>query len=299
MKIKRMLLSFAALGILTNSMFAEGSSLPTNPQSRSSTAEGVQSQVESKQAEKATQLRKKLLAEAALAIDDTKKALAFLDKKNSKEALAALERVTGKLELIISREPGLALAPIDMNVAVQDLLADPDTVKVILKEARDLLGHGEVQKVRPLLANLSSEMVFSTINIPLATYPQAIKAVTRLIDENKLNEAKTALEAALSTLIVTDVIIPLPVVRAELLLKEAEKLAEKSSRSEKDNESLSNHLSEARKQVRLAEVLGYGQKKTYKPIYEQIDQIEKKSRGGKSGRGWFDNIKKKVSELFG
>lgn len=299
MKIKRMLLSFAALGVLTNSMFAEGSSLPTNPQSRSSTAEGVQSQVESKQAEKATQLRKKLLAEAALAIDDTKKALAFLDKKNSKEALAALERVTGKLELIISREPGLALAPIDMNVAVQDLLADPDTVKVILKEARDLLGDGEVQKVRPLLANLSSEMVFSTINIPLATYPQAIKAVARLIDENKLNEAKTALEAALSTLIVTDVIIPLPVVRAELLLKEAEKLAEKSSRSEKDNESLSNQLSEARKQVRLAEVLGYGQKKTYKPIYEQIDQIEKKSRGGKSGRGWFDNIKKKVSELFG
>ena len=299
MKIKRILLSFAALGVLTNSMFAEGSSLPANPQSRSSTAEGVQSQVESKQAEKATQLRKKLLAEAALAIDDTKKALAFLDKKNSKEALAALERVTGKLELIISREPGLALAPIDMNVAVQDLLADPDTVKVILKEARDLLGDGEVQKARPLLANLSSEMVFSTINIPLATYPQAIKAVARLIDENKLNEAKTALEAALSTLVVTDVIIPLPVVRAELLLKEAEKLAEKSSRSEKDNESLSNQLSEARKQVRLAEVLGYGQKKTYKPIYEQIDQIEKKSRGGKSGRGWFDNIKKKVSELFG
>lgn len=299
MKIKRMLLSFAALGILTNSMFAEGSSLPTNPQSRSSTAEGVQSQVESKQAEKATQLRKKLLAEAALAIDDTKKALAFLDKKNSKEALAALERVTGKLELIISREPGLALAPIDMNVAVQDLLADPDTVKVILKEARDLLGDGEVQKARPLLANLSSEMVFSTINIPLATYPQAIKAVARLIDENKLNEAKTALEAALSTLVVTDVIIPLPVLRAELLLKEAEKLAEKSNRSEKENESLSNQLSEARKQVRLAEVLGYGKKKTYKPIYEQIDQIEKKSRGGKSGRGWFDNIKKKVSELFG
>lgn len=299
MKIKRMLLSFAALGILTNSMFAEGSSLPTNPQSRSSTAEGVQSQVESKLAEKATQLRKKLLAEAALAIDDTKKALAFLDKKNSKEALAALERVTGKLELIISREPGLALAPIDMNVAVQDLLADPDTVKVILKEARDLLGDGEVQKARPLLANLSSEMVFSTINIPLATYPQAIKAVARLIDENKLNEAKTALEAALSTLVVTDVIIPLPVLRAELLLKEAEKLAEKSNRSEKDNESLSNQLSEVRKQVRLAEVLGYGQKKTYKPIYEQIDQIEKKSRGGKSGRGWFDNIKKKVSELYG
>jgi hypothetical protein len=202
------------------------------------------------------------------------------------------------LELIISREPGLALAPIDMSVAVQDLLAEPDTVKVILKEARDLLGDGEVQKARPLLANLSSEMVFSTINIPLATYPQAIKAVARLIDENKLNEAKSALEAALSTLVVNDVIVPLPVLRAELLLKEAEKLAEKSNRSEKDNESLSNQLSEVRKQVRLAEVLGYGQKKTYKPIYEQIDQIEKKSRGGKSGRGWFDNIKKKVSDLF-
>lgn len=102
----------------------------------------------------------------------------------------------------------------------------------------------------------------------------------------------------MNTLVVsTDDVIPLPVRRAELLLKNAGKLAEQEDRNEKDNEVLANLLADARKQLKMAELLGYGKKKSYKPVYEQIAQIEKKSVGGKSGKGWFDKIKEQISDL--
>jgi hypothetical protein len=61
----------------------------------------------------------------------------------------------------------------------------------------------EIQKARPLVANLGSEIQFRTTSIPLATYPDAIKAVTSLIDEGKLDEAKAALQTALNALVMT------------------------------------------------------------------------------------------------
>lgn len=151
-------------------------------------------------------------------------------------------------------------------VVTYDLPADMDTIKKIIKEAEDYLEDGEIQKASPLVANLASEIVFRTTSIPLATHPAAIKAVAPLIDEATLDEATAKLQAALNTLVVTtDDVIPLPVRRAELLLKNAEKLAEQEDRKEKDNETLANLLADARKQLKMAELLGYGKKKSYKP----------------------------------
>lgn len=61
---------------------------------------------------------------------------------------------------------------------------------------------------------------------------------------------------------------------------------------------MSKLLSESRTQLKMAELLGYGKKKSFKPMYEEIDQIEDKSVGGKSGKGWFDKIKQQFSELL-
>lgn len=146
------------------------------------------------------------------------------------------------------------------------------------------------------MANLASEMVFRTTNIPLATYPAAIKAITPLIGEGKFGEAQVELQAALNTLVVTiDKIIPLPELRAEHMRKNAEKLVENEERPDKDNETLVGLLKEARSQLKIAQLLGYGDKKVYKSLYEQIDTIEKKTDDGKS---WFDKIKQQLSEMF-
>jgi hypothetical protein len=279
--------------------FAEDTALPTEPQAQSEATESVQPQVDVKATDQAAEKRKKITADAVAAVNETKNALKLLDEKKMEEALATLEKATGKLELILARDPTLALAPVDVEVVTYDLLANLDTVKAIIHDAENYLEDGEIQKARPLVASLASEMVFRTTSIPLATYPDAIKAIAPLIDDGKLDEAKAGLQAALNTLVITkDDVIPLPVLRAENLLKNAEALSENEERTVKDNETLAKQLEEARTQLKMAELLGYGTKKSFKPMYEQLDQIEQKTAGGKGGKGWFDKIKQQMSDLI-
>ena len=284
--------------VLSAPGFAADSALPSKPQVQTEASKASQPYVDKKTADAAADKRKKLLADATAAIAETKKALQALEEKKNDEALKALALVTGKLELILARDPKLALAPVDTEVVSYDLFASLDTIKGAIEQARKHLVRGEIQKARPLVAALASEIQFRTTSIPLATYPAEIKAIAPLIDAGKVDEAKAKLQVALNTLVITtDEVIPLPKLRAENLLKEAQALAEKKDRSKEDNDKLAVHLKSAREQLQMAELLGYGTKKDYKPMYEQLAGIEKKSAGGKSGTGWFDKIKKQLSEF--
>lgn len=299
MNQKTLYAALLSLGLIASSpAFAQDTALPHKPQEQTEVGKSVQPQVDANATEQAAEKRKKITADAIAAVAETKNALKLLDEKRANEALAALERVTGKLELILARDPKLALAPVDVEVITFDLIAKLDTIKAVIKKAVDYLEDGEVQKARPLVANLASEIQIRTTSIPLATYPGAIKAVAPLIDAGKVDEAKVALQAALNTLVVTTDVIPLPVLRAETLLRNAEALAENKERTDKVNKTLANQLAEARNQLKMAELLGYGNKKAFKPMYEQIDQIEEKTADGKSGKGWFDKIKQQLSDLM-
>jgi len=277
---------------------ADDSALPAEPQAKSGATESVQPQVEEKSVDKAAEKRRQIITEATAAVAQTKTALKALEDNKADDALKALEVATGKLELILAREPELALAPVDVDVVTYDLLASLDTVKAVIKEAKDYLEDGEIQMARPLVANLASEIVVQTTSIPLGTYPAAIKDITPLIDEGRIDAAKTGLQAALNTLVITKDIIPLPILRAEQLLKNAEAMAENEERTIKDNETLADLLKDARTQLKMAELLGYGTKKSFKPMYEQLDQIVSRTSGGKGGKGWFDKIKEQMAEIF-
>jgi hypothetical protein len=279
-------------------IIADDSALPSEPQVKSGATESVQPQVEEESVDKAAEKRRKIIAEATAAVTQTKTALKALEDKKTDEALKALEVATGKLELILARDPEMALATVDVDVVTYDLLASLDTIKAVIKEAEDYLEDGEIQMARPLVANLASEIVIQTTSIPLGTYPAAIKAITPLIDEGRIDEAKTGLQTALNTLVVNEDIIPLPMLRAEQLLKNAEAMVENEKRTIKDNGTLADLLKDARMQLKMAELLGYGTKKSFKPMYEQLDQIESKTSGGKGGKGWFDKIKNQMEEMF-
>ena len=241
--------------------------------------------------------RKKIIDEAVSAIAETKNALRALDEKKTQEALAALERASGKLNIVLARDPQLALAPIDVDVTVYDVYTTIDAIKKARKQAEDYLEDGEVQKARLVIRDLASEVVISVINVPLQTYPAAISAVAPLIDQGKIEEAKTALEAALNTLVAVDHVIALPILRADVKLARAEELAQKEGRSEEDNKTLARLLTEAREQLKFGEVLGYGNKRDYKKFYAEIDEIESKTKLGKAGKGFFDQMKAHLSEF--
>ena len=53
-----------------------------------------------------------------------------------------------------------------------------------------------------------------------------------------------------------------------------------------------------RTQLEFAEVLGYGTRKDFKDLYDQLDEIKEKTSGGKSGTGFFTKIKSSLSDMF-
>ena len=73
--------------------------------------------------------RRAMMEEAHGALGETHAALQALDEGNRKEALEALARATGKLELLVAREPELALAPVDVSFVTQDLYATPKAIR--------------------------------------------------------------------------------------------------------------------------------------------------------------------------
>lgn len=255
-------------------------------------------EVQDEAARQTAEKRREIIQEAVDALRETQSALKALDQNRNADALKALANATGKLELVVARDPRLALAPVDVGFRIVDVYTSPDTVKETVRRAEGLLADGMVQSARSLISDLASELVVSVTNLPLATYPSAIKAVTPMIDDGKIAEAKKALQVALGTLVVVDTIVPLPPIRAKVLLEDAEMLAEKTDRTADESKRLAEHLSAARAQLRLGEALGYGDKSAFADFYKELDQIEAKTADGGAGRGFFDRIKNSMSRVF-
>ena len=242
--------------------------------------------------------RKALMADATSAIQETQAALKTLDEGKTSQAIAALERATGKLDLILARDPKLELAPAAVGVTTYDVQGGLEAVKQVRKETEELIEAGRLQEARSLIKNLASETVISVSNIPLATYPDAIKRAVKLIDEKKPDDAKRVLQAALNTQVVIDTVIPLPVVKAEEFLKTAEDLAQKKDRTKDDNDRLKTSFDRANEQLQFAQALGYGTKNDFDQMYQQLAEIRDKAADNQSGAGWFAKIKASISELL-
>lgn len=241
--------------------------------------------------QKTTDKRKEIVQEAVSSLRETQDALKRLDEGKNKEALAALERATGKLEIVLARDPKVALVPVDVKADTSDVFGSLDAIKNARQEAEKLLKEGRLQDARRILQNFGSETVISTANLPIATYPAALKKAAKLIDENKAGEAKEVLQTALNTLVVTDVVVPLPVLRAQVSLQKADDLAKMKTRSADQNKQLSDLLNTADQEIKVAEALGYGKKEDFTSFHKQMETIRQKTAGGKSGIGFFDQIK--------
>ncbi len=263
------------------------------------TQETAQAKAKSHAQETASQERSHIIDEAIDALRKTNLALKALAQGKSEKAIDYLSLAIGKLETAIALNPGLSLAPVDVQIITVDNYGDVKAVEKAVANARRLLDDGKVQAARGLLQDMASEIVTHVTSLPLATYPDAIRSSIPLINNGNTKEAKHILEAALSTLVVVDHVTPLPVLRAQVMLAEASKLAQKGNRSQQENEHLSDLLHKSKEQVELARVLGYGDKDAYKDFNDRIEQLEKVTSGGQSGgMSLFNELNLKIDHFL-
>jgi hypothetical protein len=232
--------------------------------------------------------------EAMAAIQETHNAIKALSENKKDEALAALERATGKIDILVGRNPKNALIPVELEVEVIDAApADVRAIRSLAEAAEEALDEKDYPTARVILQGMVSEIRVRTYNLPLATYPAVMRDAAKLIDQGKLDEAKVMLQGALNTLAVVDHVRPLPVVAAQLAIAEAEKKAKE------DKNAAQALLTLARAELQRAKELGYaGKDPEYAALDKAIDEVERQVKGGEESGSAFARLRERVGSFF-
>ncbi len=278
--MKKILVSFVAAGLLVSGAFA----------STASKSESNKAVVQAKAKVKKEQNEVKIVQEAVDAVALTNKVLAELDKGNKDQAIKDLEKAIGKLEVVLSAPNAPALIPIDSSIEVVDFPGSIEDIKTAVITAKALLAENKIQEARAILDTLRSEIVLKVINLPLASYPAALKLAAKFLHENRIDEAKAVLNQALATFVEVDVVTPIPLLQAIHLVEVAKDLAKK------DKKKALEMLEEAKKSLKKAKALGYTSDSdiTYKALEDMIEKVEKEVRGKNKAEKLFEELLNKL-----
>jgi tetratricopeptide (TPR) repeat protein len=235
----------------------------------------------------------KIVKEAVEAVALTKDVLVAIDKKDKDSAIKTLQNAIGKLEVVMSNPKAPALIPLDSYVSIHQFVGGAKDANIAVIESVALLSANKIQEARMIVSKLQDEIDFTTINLPLASYPAALKLAAKYLQEDKLDEAKSVLIKALSTFTEITTVTPIGLIEAHDLVLAASKIATKDK-----NQALM-YLDMAKASLKKAEALGYTSVSdtTYKMLNQAIANIEKKLKGKNKAEKLFDDLIAKLKEF--
>jgi LAS superfamily LD-carboxypeptidase LdcB len=252
------------------------------------------SQIEKQKQNAKQQAEQSIDKDATAAIQETQKAIKAINEGRTDEALAAIERATGKVDVLVARNPASALIPVAVDVEVIDTAPmDVKAIKLLGKQAERMVADRDYPTARVILQSLISEIRVRTYNIPLATYPVAMTDAARLLDQKKAEDSKRVLQIALNTLAVIDHVSPLPIATAQVAITDAQ------ANANQDKEAAKRLLAIARSELDRAKELGYaGNDPEYVALNDSISNVEKQINGGKDSGGAFARLKEQIASFF-
>ena len=238
----------------------------------------------------------KSVKEAIEVLQKTSNVIKAITDDKMDEAKEELKKLIGELEVLITREPEVALIPVNVNYQINDVIVDINKISEITNAAQEAMDEGYYQLAKDLLNDLSSEMIINTQYLPIATYPDAMRISAALLEEGKKEEALALLVRSLNTLIVEKQVLPLPILRAEEFIKLGAEILAGEEKNKKEVALV--YLDNADYQLQLAEALGYGKKdKEYKDLYKAIKELKKMVKKDKDSKIEFENLSKKIKEF--
>ncbi len=208
-------------------------------------------------------------------------------------ARKSIETALGKLEVILALEPKATNIPVYVSAEINSLVTDIENLRSIKEEVTKAVEIGDMQMARKLLENLKSEISLETVNVPLGSHGNALREAVRLINKGDLVTAHELLRVAMNTLVVVKRTIPVPLLNSELLVDESAKVLES------DPDSAIGMLNEARIQIEISELLGYGYVATteYSRLYADIMELEKKIVENKDSNDLYEKLAQTIGAL--
>ncbi len=235
----------------------------------------------------------KLVSEAIESLKYAQNAVIALEHKDSKKATESLEKALGKLEVILAAKDAPKLLPIDNIIRVQEFVGTASDVDRAIKAVKELLDEGKVQEARALMIPLVSEIDMTVVNLPLASYPDALKLAAKYIHDGQPDKAKEVLYIALSTFTQVTHIVPIPLLESTDLIAAAQRIA-------KENKDLAlKYLDAASDALDVAQKLGYVSESTttYKMLHDQIKAVQKEIKGKNKAEKLFEELAAKLKEF--
>lgn len=247
---------------------------------------------ERQQAEK--QAKQSINQDALAAVQLTQQALHAIVANKKDDAMKAIEQAEGKTSILLARNPADALIPVEVEVKVIDTA--PHDIKEIQKLASAAtlaVEANDFPAARVILYSLMSEIHERSYNLPLATYPTALKDAARLLDQGKTQEAQTVLSTALDTMVATDRVTPLPLILARAAVDAAQ------AERDKDKNAAQTLLETAKKELERSKDLGYAAKDpVYASLNNDISNLEKQLGGKEDTNAVFASLHEKLSSFL-
>ena len=283
---KILLSSLAAITLLSTQSMA----LEANASTKAVSASAIS---QAKKDAKAKSDSVKVVKEAVDSVKLVGDVLVALDKNKKDEAIKTLEKAIGKIEVVLSNPKAPVLIPLESKVIVQHFVGTSEDAATAVITSEALLSKGKVQAARRIVLGLVDEVDVATVNLPLATYPIALKEAAKYLHENKVDEAKKVLAATLNTFVDITAVTPLGILEAETLVNAASKIAKS------DKKLALAHLDQAKEALKRAKVLGYTSSSdtTYKMLNDAISAVEKEIKGKNEPAKLFEELKAKLKEF--
>lgn len=194
-----------------------------------------------------------VIKEAAGIIALTRQAVQAMRDKDYPEARHLVAKAAAKTKLLTQANDDKAVA--EVNVELMDNVEGAGAAYRRLDGVDSLLKLGDVQEARQLMTVLASEIRITRESISFPLYLKSLETIGNLIGEEKYDESLRGLKNVLNNLSFDYSVIPLPLVKAELVSKELKKLSAAGQPAYDDIRILSEN---AAYYIKLNELLGYG-----------------------------------------
>ncbi len=235
-----------------------------------------------------------IIKEALETLNQTNEAITDLQSGDVKKAETVLKTAIKNTGILLKKYPTADLVPVDIKMDVQDLITTLPQINRTVKLAKQQMSKGSYQEASQLLNTVKSELDFNTINLPLGTYPDGLNLSLDFINKNKPKQAKQVLFDLLNSLVVNQTVLPLPVLRAQVMLAESQNLHNKKE----DKSKVINLLENADYQLKLAQAIGYGNfDQEYTEISKDINNVKTSVKNGKVAPGIFSRLIKRTENF--
>ncbi|WP_457638785.1 YfdX family protein [Persephonella sp.] len=273
---------FMAVFLMTGLVFAKEEKL----QKKEETAQSLIESSGQRSAEKVkTEELSKIIKEAVDIYGKAGKVLFLLSHNRIDEAKKVLQELKKDIEKLEKSEAGkLEKLPIDTVITEISGITDLKEAEKLAEEAKKAVNQNDFIRARFILNSLRDEIVIETVYLPIKLFKEAVELADKLLKQGKVEDAVAQLQVAMGLVEVETTVIPKPLAIASLLVDDASKVY-----TPKPQMAL-KLLEEAKRQIKLAKVLGYV--RTEKEIQPLIAQIEKLEKAVAEKTGKQENFKK-------